>query len=423
MVVIGSNFSRYFIYFFLSYYTLFEINRFVFNQNKILIKIPIIEYFFDYFFVIFITIFFFNNLKLYKYLEKFKKFLKLYFFYFFYIVIFGLFSYDNNYWDYKYIFIHYIPFIFFVTTFIFGLEPENLKIITNFYSKIIFPLTAILFVLVNIRYPELISRMLIPLSFFIIFFYYLKNIQKIMILFLSIVIVFFDQSLRINILNIIVSYLLLFFFYLNIKNKKIYFLLYFIIIITPLILILLSLILNFDVFYFFNNILTSKISSSNLDLIANTRSFLYIEVYNSLNNLYEFVFGKGANASYASFAFQNSSIVFEQGRFSSEVGFLNFILKSGIFGFILFSTIFIYPSYLGIKYSNNIISKILSLKLIIYWFLLFVEYYHSINISYFFIFFISGLLLSKKLRDYSDDEISSIFINKNNFVPNVTLKN
>lgn len=408
MVVIGSNFSRYFIYFLLSYFTLTELNNFVFHQNTILIKTPAINYFLKYLFVSIITIFFFYNLNLLKNLNKIKIFLIFYFIYFFYTIIFSLLDYDINYWDYKFIAINYVPFLFFITTIIFGLQIDCLKIVTKFYIKIIFPLSFILFILFNDFYPELFSRILIPISFFLIFFNFFKNYQKIFILILSFMILLFDQSHRLNLLNIIISYFLLFFFYFRINSKTIYLLIFYSLILSPIFFLYLSINYNFDIFFYLKNkFLYNFIADYNPDIIENTRSLLYYEVYNSLNGFYDFIFGKGASASYKSNVFQHT-IIISEGRFESEVGFLNIILKSGIIGFIIFSFIFLYPSYLGIKFSKNVISKILSIKLISYWFLLFVEYFQWVNLNYFFIFFLSGLLLSEKFRNFDENKIKSL---------------
>ena len=106
--------------------------------------------------------------------------------------------------------------------------------------------------------------------------------------------------------------------------------------------------------------------------MANTRSFIYIDVFNQLSNNNWFLFGGGAHASYTSDFFSRSlstygQLIYEEGSLSSEVGFLNIILKSGIIGFFLYSFYF-YSSYIGITNSKNTICKILSLKIIFFGF-------------------------------------------------------
>ena len=67
---------------------------------------------------------------------------------------------------------------------------------------------------------------------------------------------------------------------------------------------------------------------SQLNPYADTRTFLYYEVFQDLKLNQAFIFGKGMNAGYASDAFQTLS------RQVVEVGFLQILLKTGIVGFI-----------------------------------------------------------------------------------------
>ena len=42
-----------------------------------------------------------------------------------------------------------------------------------------------------------------------------------------------------------------------------------------------------------------------------------------------------------------------------------------------------------------------------YWLLLFIELYQEVNVSYFIIYFTSGLLMSKRLRNFDEVEIKN----------------
>jgi hypothetical protein len=404
MAVIGKKFEEKLIFIFLVYYTLKEINTFIYYDIKI-INPPFIGYLIDYFFIGAIVINFKNNKQLINNHLLIEKYLKIYSLFFVILFILSLLNSENNYWDYKFIFITFVPFIFFYLAFILGYKIDNIKYLIKIYSKYFFPISILLFIFIEDLNPELISRLLIPLSLLFLFFRYINIVTKMMMLLLSFIIIFYDESYRLNIFNIIFSFSLIILFYLNFKKVFIYKTLFYLIIFFPVILIIASLYFNFDFFLYISNLFKSDFSPN---LTANTRSFLYIETYNSINSLKDLLFGQGLNASYISdFFSKNSSLIFAEGRFRSEVGFLNLILKTGILGFILYSLIFILPSYLGIVHSSNIVSKILSLKLMSYWLLLFIEFYQQVNVSYFIIYFVSGLLMSKKFRSFDEIEIKN----------------
>jgi hypothetical protein len=180
---------------------------------------------------------------------------------------------------------------------------------------------------------------------------------------------------------------------------------------TPIILILSAIIYKFDIFNFFYEL--GNLNSYENELLANTRSFLYIDIFNSTDSIFKLIFGSGASASYESYLFsQSNSLLFEEGRYGTEVGFLNYLLKSGIIGFILFSLLLFYPINLGINHSNNILIKLISLKLTFNWFFMFLEYPFVVNMSYFLIYFIIGILSSSELRKLDDNQIKKL-INEN----------
>ena len=404
MAAIGNKFEEKLIFIFLVYYSLKDINRFIYFDN-IIINPPIIQYLIDYLFISAIVINFKNNKQLINNHFFIKKYLKIYSFFFVILLIITLSNTENNYWDYKFVFITIVPFILFYLVFILGYKIENIKYLIKIYSKYFFPISILLFIFIEDLNPELISRLLSPLSLLFLFFKYVNIVKKIMMLLLSYIIIFYDETFRTNIFNIIFSFSLIILFYLNFKKVFIYKTLFYLIIFFPVILIIASLYFNFDFFLYISNLFKSDLSPN---LTANTRSFLYIETYNSINSLKDLLFGQGLNASYISdFFSKNSSLIFAEGRFRSEVGFLNLILKTGILGFVLYSLIFILPSYLGIVHSSNIVSKILSLKLMSYWLLLFIELYQEVNVNYFIIYFTSGLLMSKRLRNFDEVEIKN----------------
>lgn len=392
---------NFFILFFIIYLTLKELQFFAFRV-PIFFSRPIYLYIFEYFFVIVSTIFFFKSLNFFLINKKFLSLLKIFFFYNVLVIIYGLILSDS-YWDYKYIFINYLPFLLFIFVFYFPLIDIHLKFIIKLYLNFILPLSILLFFIGTSSISGFTSRIALPISLFLIFFPYLKTFQKIVLLFLSILIIFFDQIVRTHSLYIILSFFIVSLYLLKVKNLRLYKFFTFLIIIIPIFFLILFFIFNIDIFDY----ISSNYKSQNPELYANTRSFLYIEVFNSLDNFFKILFGSGASASYVSDFFSFNQLIFEEGRYSTEVGFLNILLKSGIIGFLLLSLLIFQPIFFTLNNSKNTLSKLLSLKLATYWLVLFIEQPQFIGLGYFVIFFNIGILLSSKFNNLDDSEIKS----------------
>ena len=399
-------YNKFFIVALITYLLLKDLQTFVFSPDLIFFKKAIYIYFLDYFFIINLILIYNKNLKFFLIESNYKKIIKVYLIYFFFIFCLGLVN-SVSYFDYKYSFISYLPFFLFYFVFQFGLEKNTLFFIIKFFNNLIIPLSFVLFFVGTKSLPEFTSRLAVPITLLIIFIPYLKKINQFIIISVCLLILFYDQSVRTYLINIIVSFLILLFYYFNIFNKKYFNILVTLIFVTPIILILSAIIYKFDIFSLFSEL--KNYSPYENELLVNTRSFLYIDIFNSINSVFKLIFGSGASASYESFLFsQSNSFYFEEGRYATEVGFLNYLLKSGVIGFILFSLLLFYPINLGINHSNNILIKLISLKLTFIWFFMFVEYPFLINMNYFLIYLMVGILLSCELRKLDDNQIKKL---------------
>ena len=403
-------FNKLFIVALIVYLILKDLQFYAFYPNPVFFKKPIYIYFLDYFFIINLILLFKKNLNSYIIGDNYKKFIKVYLIYFLFILCLGLIN-SETYFDYKYSFVTYLPFFLFYFAFQLGIKKDIFFFVIKFFNNLIIPLSLVLFFLGTKSLPEFTSRLALPISLLIVFIPYLKKINQFIIIFVSLLILFYDQSVRMHSVSIIISFLITLFYYFNISNKKYYNLLVILLFMTPIILILSAIIYKFDIFNFFYEL--GNLNSYENELLANTRSFLYIDIFNSTDSIFKLIFGSGASASYESYLFsQSNSLLFEEGRYGTEVGFLNYLLKSGIIGFILFSLLLFYPINLGINHSNNILIKLISLKLTFNWFFMFLEYPFVVNMSYFLIYFIIGILSSSELRKLDDNQIKKL-INEN----------
>jgi len=258
-----------------------------------------------------------------------------------------------------------------------------------------------------INYPEL-QHFLLLLIFYMILTFPLRSLWgKLGILLVSISVVVFSLTNRAEIIRISISYLIVMAYYLilyKVTNKKVFYLIVFVILLIPAISIYLGL-QGQSVF----QIMTRDkglAEYSQLDPYADTRTFLYYEVFQDLKINRAFVFGKGLNGGYYSESFQTFS------RSNVEVGFLQILLKTGIFGFLLYLTVIVLSIKKALTKSNNVFIKCLGLLLATYVLLLFIENIIAYNLLNVVVWIIVGMCNSEALRLMSNEEIQNLFINR-----------
>jgi len=146
-----------------------------------------------------------------------------------------------------------------------------------------------------------------------------------------------------------------------------------------------------------------NVDYSQLNPYADTRTFLYFEVFQDLMANNAFIFGKGIGSGYMSEAFETYE------RATVEVGFLQILLKTGIVGVLLYFSVIISAIYKALGRSKSLFIKSLGLLLASYVLLIFIENVVAYNLLNVIIWIIVGMCHSPSLRDYSDDEIKNMF--------------
>lgn len=151
--------------------------------------------------------------------------------------------------------------------------------------------------------------------------------------------------------------------------------------------------------------------SNNENLSTDTRTFLYIEMAEDLTKSNSWLFGKGAFSIYHSVFFDNASTR-RFGRLSSEVPFLNYLLRGGICYVIAYFGLLIYAIYLGIWKGKNKFVKSIAIIVSGWYFNSFIgditgcRYYHLA------FFVLLGCCLSRKWLNYTDEDIKLILKQK-----------
>ena len=147
--------------------------------------------------------------------------------------------------------------------------------------------------------------------------------------------------------------------------------------------------------------------TNNKDLSTDTRTFLYLEVFDDLVHNGNLIFGKGANGTYFSNYF-NTAGGDTDNRLSSEVGILALLLKGGLLAVFLNLTVLIIAIYLSFFQSNNYFLVGIGFMLLIHILLLFVENLINYNMYNFLIWFFIGICLSNGIRALNNKQISKI---------------
>ncbi|OBX23954.1 hypothetical protein A9996_15370 [Gelidibacter algens] len=149
-----------------------------------------------------------------------------------------------------------------------------------------------------------------------------------------------------------------------------------------------------------------------------SRIFLFTELSNELSTMEKFI-GRGSLGTYYSEYFEHtryyvveilkkewygdSSI-----RITTEVGYLQMILKGGFILLALHMLFYIYAIYLGIFRSNNKFISRLGYYILVMSILSLVEFRPAFTPTFIFLWMAIGTVLSKRYRQMNDNEINSL---------------
>jgi len=256
------------------------------------------------------------------------------------------------------------------------------------------------------NYPEYQVFLIMPIFYLIVTFPLQTNFSRILTLMISISVVYSSLSNRAGIIRLLVSYFVVIAYWAADKinlNKKLIIFFTILVLISPFYLLTLG-IQGKDVFQMLTG--TNEQTGYGAENIkADTRTFLYKDVFRDLKVSKAYVFGKGINAGYETQSFEtfNRTVV--------EVGFLQILLKSGIFGFLLYLVLIISAIFRTLNKSQNLFMKYLSLMLAGYVLLLFIENIIGYNLFNIVIWIVVGMCHSDELLALNNDEIKELFLN------------
>ena len=321
----------------------------------------------------------------------------------------------EDYWDWKYLgfnsaFSMMIPYAIIVGVLFTFSEDLFTLIVTRLF---VFGYLAIPLTLSIDLERELFPRaLMITISFFVLIIPYVKLKWRLAIICVAATSAYLAYDFRTNILRILFALLVAGLYYARnyittglMKSACL------VCIIIPPIFLVLGITNQYNIFKPTDDIDKYAIAYDNgveSNLATDTRTFLYQEVFSSMQANHSFIFGEGAAAKYRTEYFEGGGAQ-NNGRFGAEVGFLNTLLYSGIIGILSYALVLFSAIYYGITRSNNFFCKMLALFLAFRWIVFFIEDFTVYDTNYFFLWLSVGLCLSKEFRALTDADIKQYF--------------
>jgi hypothetical protein len=319
----------------------------------------------------------------------------------------------SDYWDYKQLFLNVLGFSITPLFYYLGLRVSNILFTLNFYLKWVFTFGILLIPIGDLTNYELYARIMIPVTFLILFFPFVKTQIKILLFvvtFLSTITAPDFRSFQIKIG--FASLLLLGYYFRRFFTKKIMLFTHMAIFLLPFFFILGA--IFFDYNFFRDGVNPNKrqyivnVGNNESDLLSDTRTFLYVEILEDLNGR-EWLIGKSAIGSYNSTFYGVGGGDLNGKRYSSEVGILNILLRNGLIGIIVYLTLLFRITRRAIIRSKNYLISSLALLLAFRWPLTFIEEFTQYDINFFFFWILLGFISNNSYQSYSNTELASNF--------------
>ena len=255
---------------------------------------------------------------------------------------------------------------------------------------------------------------LAPFSFLLLFIPILSNKWKVIFLSVALYVIFADFGARSNLIKFSVPIVFgLIYYFKKILSIKIFEFIRLLLIALPLIFFILGVLGTFNIFNpngdKHQGLIDKKRDfKGNLvedDLMADTRTFLYVDVLATAKNYNTWVFGRSPARGNISDSFGESDMNKRNERNANEVSILNYFTWLGTAGVLLIFILFYQASYLAVNQSNNIFSKIIGLFIAFRWSYGWVEDINNFYIQYLFLWFFIGFCYSESFRQMTNDEM------------------
>jgi len=283
----------------------------------------------------------------------------------------------------------------------------------SFYMKYALPLFLIFAMIIR---TDAFGFYLIPVSFLLLFLPVFTRRQKIILLIATAVVFLADLGARSNVIKFGAPLLILLLYYFRKQlSRKVLEIIRIILFTAPLFLFILGVAGIFNVFNT-DEYVRGTYSAMGTDeegnrvevnVMADTRTFIYIEVLNSaVNNNYWLLGRTPARGNDSdTFGVIEAELTGRDERLANEIGLANVFTWTGVVGVILYLLIFYRASYLAVNKSENIFAGMLGIYVAFRWLYSWIEDVNQFNINYFILMIIIGLCFSESFRKMSDKDI------------------
>lgn len=259
-----------------------------------------------------------------------------------------------------------------------------------------------------------------PITIFILLLPYFNTRVKLFVIFVAVVTLLNDINDRSTAINILVSFLISLTYYLrqSLVTLNIIKFLRFIFIFLPVLLLTLGLAGVFNIFeassiYGEDLVVTSSDNKNSQELLVDSRTSIYNDVFTQLVKDDMVLFGLGADGktqtSLTDIQNADFDLVYKDGRSGTESGMLNYFQYGGLAGALLYFMLFYKGSYLVIYKSNNWFCVMLGLWIsykLLYSFIEDILFFSTYSI---FILLALGMCFNIALKKMSNEEIRVFF--------------
>ncbi len=256
-----------------------------------------------------------------------------------------------------------------------------------------------------------------PISLLVIFIPALKLKWKLVLIFISLIIIFYLLGARSNVIKFTMSLLLVVGYYLGLTRfRRITIITQLFFLLLPLILLILGATGVFNVFNI-SEYLGKEIKIDNTDahspdrgqLTGDTRTFLYLEVISSaIKNNYVVLGRTPARGNDSEYFGDEMGLEMHTGKYErhgNEVAVLDIFTWTGFVGLVLYLMIFWKASYLAITNSNNDIVKLIGLLVAFNYCYCFAENFLGFDIMNLTRWMMIAMCYSNTFREMSNEEI------------------
>jgi len=319
----------------------------------------------------------------------------------------------SDYWEWKDLLFSGISFSLIPLAFFLGKNILIAQTIFRYTIKYLFLFGFVFIPLTLVTNEELYSRLMIPISLFILFIPFLKLKWKVLVLIVATISIFMVIGFRSNIIKITFSAILLISYYLrNYISRNWLRFAHLSMFAVPILLFSLAISGQYNIFEELakeEGYETLNREGEQENLMSDTRTFLYVEVLSSINYTEDWIIGKSAIGSYQSDWFTDDGGAMNGKRTGCEVGMLNILLRYGIIGVFLYFLILFTVSRYAIINSSNYLAKMIGLFIAFRWTYSFVEEFTIFDLNFYFFWLSIGIVSSARFRNMSDNEIRNYF--------------